>query len=200
MVRPAGGARLRVRRALRCVRRGWRYDRVAAASSREAGRGGGGVRAVGSGQVRPRAFGRAGWVYRRGAHGVASGGRLGACGAAGDTTAWLPLRVEKPGELAGLTNWYSFAIRPLYVGEKGRAAALKDLFARLRKRAARLTLYPVSDAEQDGIAAAMRDAGWWVRTAPRGDRHWRDLAGLGHDGWWESRPGALRNKIGRAHV
>src|SRR3546814_6832286 len=142
-------------------------------------------------------FDRAAWFDRLAAHGFASGGRFDACGAAGDTTAWLPLRVEKPGELAGLTNWYSFAIRPLYVGEKGRAAALKDLFARLRKRAARLTLYPVSDAEQDGIAAAMRDAGWWVRTAPRGDRHWLDLAGLDHDGWWESRPGALRNTVKR---
>src|SRR3546814_11919673 len=43
----------------------------------------------------------------------------------------------------------------------------------------------------------MRDAGWWVRTAPRGDRHWLDRAGLDHDGWWESRPGALRNTVKR---
>src|SRR3546814_12719723 len=43
----------------------------------------------------------------------------------------------------------------------------------------------------------MRRAGWWVRMAPKGDRHWLDLAGLDHDGWWDSRPGALRSTVKR---
>src|SRR3546814_20116889 len=33
--------------------------------------------------------------------------------------------------------------------------------------------------------------------APKGDRHWLDLAGLDHDGWWDSRPGALRSTVQR---
>src|SRR3546814_11276482 len=43
----------------------------------------------------------------------------------------------------------------------------------------------------------MRRAGWGVRMAPKGDRHWLDLAGLDHDGWWDSRPGALRSTVKR---
>src|SRR3546814_16948767 len=43
----------------------------------------------------------------------------------------------------------------------------------------------------------MRRAGWWVRMAPKGDRHWLDLAGLDNDGWWDSRPGALRSPVKR---
>lgn len=142
-------------------------------------------------------FDRAAWFDLLAAHGVARGGRFDACGTSGDATAWLPLRVENPGHLAGLANWYSFAIRPLYTGEGNRAAALDDLFARLRRRAARLTLYPVPNAEKDDIVAAMRRAGWWLRAAPKGDRHWLDLSGLDHDGWWESRPGALRSTVKR---
>ncbi len=142
-------------------------------------------------------FDRAAWFDLLAAHGFAPGGRFDACGTSGDAAAWLPLRVENPGHLAGLANWYSFAIRPLYTGEGNRAAALDDLFARLRKPAARLTLYPVPAAEQDDIVAAMRRAGWWLRTAPKGDRHWLDLAGLDHDGWWDSRPGALKNTVKR---
>src|SRR3546814_19096924 len=33
--------------------------------------------------------------------------------------------------------------------------------------------------------------------APKGDRHWLELAGLDHDGWWYSRPGALRSTVKR---
>src|SRR3546814_9281835 len=91
-----------------------------------------------------------------------------------DTTAWLPRRVESPGYLAGLANWYSFAIRPLYTGDGDHPAALGELFARLRERAARLTLYPVPDAEKDGIVTAMRRAGWWVRS----EEHTSELQSL----------------------
>jgi len=142
-------------------------------------------------------FDQPAWFDLLTAHGYAPGGRVNAWGSAGETRAWLPLRIEKPGALAGLGNWYSFSVRPLYTGEDKRADALADLFARLRKGADRLTLYPVPDAEKHGIAAAMRDAGWWVYDAPRGDRHWLDLAGLDHEGWWESRPGALRSTVKR---
>ncbi len=142
-------------------------------------------------------FDRAAWFDLLTARGYAPGGRIDAWGRAGETTAWLPLRIERLGTLAGLANWYSFSIRPLYTGESDRAGALRDLAARLRTRAARLALYPVPDAEKDGIAAAMSKAGWWVRSAPKGDRHWLDLEGLDHDGWWESRPGALRSTVRR---
>lgn len=140
-------------------------------------------------------FDRASWFDLLDAHGFAGRGRFDAHGSAGSTAAWLPLRIEKPGELAGLTNWYSFSIRPLFTGEANRADALQALFADLRRSAARLTLYPVTDTED--LTAALRAAGWWVKAAPAGDRHWLCLGDMDHDIWWASRPGALRNTVQR---
>lgn len=140
-------------------------------------------------------FDRATWFDLLEAHGFAGRGRIDAQGRAGGVTAWLPLRTEKPGDLAGLTNWYSFAIRPLYSGDGDRGAALRALFRGLRRSATRLTLYPVSGP--DDLTAALRAAGWWVKTNPVGDRHWLDLGDMDHDAWWASRPGALRNTVQR---
>jgi hypothetical protein len=142
-------------------------------------------------------FDRAPWFDLLAAHGFAGRGRFDAHGHADATTAWLPLRIEKPGHLAGLANWYSFAIRPLYRGNGNQSGALLDLFHALRADAARLSLYPVRDEEQQEIAATMRSAGWWVKATPAGDRHWLDLSDMDHDGWWESRPGALKNTVKR---
>lgn len=155
--------------------------------------------ARGAGSASP--FDRAEWFALLDAHGFAGGGRIDASGRAGNITAWLPLRIESPGHYAALANWYSFAIRPLYTdagGDDGdRTEALHDLFAGLRRDAARLSLYPVPDAEQGAVAAAMRRAGWWVHAAPAGDRHWLGLDGLDHAGWWAARPGALRSTVQR---
>jgi hypothetical protein len=142
-------------------------------------------------------FDRAAWFDLLEAHGFAGEGRVDARGASEAMVAWLPLRREKAGYFAGLTNWYSFAIRPLFRGDGDRAAALANLFGRLRKQAARLSLYPVSDGDRESLTAALRTAGWWVKAAPAGDRHWLDLSGLDHDSWWESRPGALKNTVKR---
>jgi hypothetical protein len=142
-------------------------------------------------------FDRTSWFDLLAAHGFAGEGRIDAYGTAGTVTAWLPLRRDHAGQLSGLVNWYSFAIRPLFTGEGDRGAALRALFAKLKKRGGRLTLYPVPDAAQADVASAMRAAGWWVKAVPAGDRHWLDLAGMSHDDWWESRPGALKNTVKR---
>lgn len=140
-------------------------------------------------------FDRATWFDLLEAHGFAGQGRFDAHGSAGSTRAWLPLRVERAGVFVGLTNWYSFSIHPLFIGEGGRDDALRALFANLRQQAARLTLYPVLETEE--LLSALRAAGWWVKAAPVGDRHWLDLGDMDHDGWWASRPGALRNTVQR---
>ncbi|WP_374525745.1 GNAT family N-acetyltransferase [Sphingopyxis sp.] len=141
-------------------------------------------------------FDRPEWFGLLAAHGFAGEGRFDARGTAGKTSALLPLRIDRPGHFAALANWYSFAIRPLYTGAD-RAAALTDLFRKLRTKAARLSLYPVRDEEQPAIAAALRAAGWWVKAVPAGDRHWLDLGGSTFDTWWEGRPGALKNTVRR---
>ena len=140
-------------------------------------------------------FDRAEWFDLLETHGFAGKGRLDAQGSAAAAAAWLPLRIDKPGTLSGLANWYSFSIRPLLAGDGDHAAALRALFTGLRREAARLTLYPVIDPAD--IVAAMRAAGWWVKATRAGDRHWLDLDGMDHDGWWASRPGALRSTVQR---
>lgn len=141
-------------------------------------------------------FDRAEWFGLLAAHGFAGQGRIDAQGKAGETTALLSLRIEKPGHLAGLTNWYSFAIRPRYTGSN-RGAALNDLLLSLRSQATHLSLYPVRDEDRQSIAGALRAAGWWVKATPAGDRHWLDLSDMDHDSWWASRPGALRSTVQR---
>ena len=142
-------------------------------------------------------FDRSAWFDLLAAHGFAGQGRYDARGHSDNATALLPLRVEKPGHLAGLTNWYSFAIRPLYTGSGDHSAALFTLFRNLRSQAARLSLYPVRDDEREAIGSALRGAGWWVQIIAAGDRHWLDLGDMTHDDWWTSRPGALRNTVQR---
>ncbi|WP_033073697.1 GNAT family N-acetyltransferase [Sphingopyxis sp. MWB1] len=142
-------------------------------------------------------FDQPAWFDLLTAHGFAGEGRADAYGEAEDTSAWLPLKAEKAGQVTGLTNWYSFSIRPLFSGGDRQDAALDDLFHRLRTQAARLSLYPVPDAEREILAAALRAAGWWVDALPKGDRHWLDLGGMSHDEWWQSRPGALRSTVKR---
>lgn len=142
-------------------------------------------------------FDQALWFDLLAAHGFAGEARHDARGSADAVTAWLPLRRESRDHFAGLTNWYSFSLRPLYCGEGDRAAALHALFAELRPQAARLTLYPIPDADHAAIANAMRAAGWWVKATPAGDRHWLDLGGMTHEDWWDSRPGALKNTVKR---
>src|SRR3546814_8719785 len=82
-------------------------------------------------------FDRPEWFDLLEAHGFAGRGRIDAHGSAGSTMAWLPLRTEKPGVFAGLTNWYSFSIRPLFTSEDQRIDAARALFADLRRNAAR---------------------------------------------------------------
>lgn len=142
-------------------------------------------------------FDRAQWLDLLAAHGFAGHGRFDAHGAANGTEAWLPLRNDAPGCYSGLTNWYSFAIRPLFSGDADRASALRALCAALRRKAARVTLYPVPDVDKASLLAAFKAAGWWTRAVSAGDRHWLDLTGLDHDGWWASRPGALRSTVQR---
>ena len=140
-------------------------------------------------------FDRAAWFDLLEAHGFAGQARLDAHGSAGSTTAWLPLRIEKPGDFTGLTNWYSFSIRPLFDGDGNREGALRALFSGIRRKAARLTLFPVVDPGE--LVAELRGAGWWVKATPAGDRHWLDLGDMDHAAWWASRPGALRNTVQR---
>ncbi len=147
-------------------------------------------------------FDRPAWFDRLAAMHFPGQARVDAQGAAAGCGAWLPLVVHRPGQLISLANWYSFVHRPQFVGGRApdaQAMALTDLFAGLRARAARLSLYPVPEVDGSHalVCRALRAAGWWVDAHPGGDSHWLDLDGLDHASWWEGRPGALRSTVAR---
>jgi hypothetical protein len=147
-------------------------------------------------------FDRPHWFDRLAALHPGVGARCDARGQGAGAAAWLPLAQRGPKHLVSLANWYSFAHRPLFGGARSKAAqesALIDLFAGLRARAERITLYPVPeiDGSDAMVCTALRASGWWVVAVPAGDSHWLDLAGADHDGWWAARPGALRSTIAR---
>jgi hypothetical protein len=128
--------------------------------------------------------------------------RHDAAGNAGGARARMPLVEQSRGHLVSLSNWYSFVHRPLFAGSREPAAqmmALTDMFGALRKRAARITLYPVpeTDGSHPALCRALEAAGWWVSAQATGDSHWLDLEGLDHDSWWAGRPGALRSTVAR---
>lgn len=118
---------------------------------------------------------------------------------AAGTTATLVLREPARGHFESCAHWYSFLHRPLFSGGDAPDAALTALARALRRRAATVTLRPVP--ERDGsarrIAAAFRAGGWVVRREAASVSHWLDLNGLDFDGWWASRPGALRSTVAR---
>ncbi|MBA4748723.1 MAG: GNAT family N-acetyltransferase [Sphingopyxis sp.] len=147
-------------------------------------------------------FDRADWFDRLAALHFRQLPRADAFGQSERAAAWLPLVEEKPGVRVSLANWYSFVHRPQFSGARDAAAqllALTDLCAVLKRKAARLTLYPVP--EQDGSCAmlrsALKDAGWWVSAHAAGDSHWLELDGMDYDSWWATRPGELRNTVAR---
>lgn len=147
-------------------------------------------------------FDRAGWFDLLHAMEFADCRRIDANGRSGQVAAWLPLVETAPRRIMGLSNWYSFSLRPLFTGNGdagSRQEALADLARQLKHDADRLSLYPlpVHDGSHAAIASALKAAGWWVFATAAGDRHWLDLVGLDHDSWWASRPGALRNTIAR---
>lgn len=151
-------------------------------------------------------FDRAGWYDLLTAATAAQSRRFDAHGYAGTVSAWLPLVETSPQCYASLANWYSFSARPLFASDDGApverdsaAAALVVLTASLKRRAARLTLYPLPDRDHSAalLAGALRAAGWLVTATAAGDSHWLDLGEMDHDAWWATRPGALRSTIAR---
>ena len=99
------------------------------------------------------------------------------------------------GGLRSLTNWYSFAWRPL----GAEPQALSDLASALRGLAHRIVMQPVPD--EDGSASALelafRAAGWWVRREPCDHNHVLELAGRDFATYWSERPGPMRTTLKR---
>ena len=105
---------------------------------------------------------------------------------AGDTRLFL---MQDRGTVRALGSWYTLRHGPIGTA----AAADLDAIARALRRAARIELQPSIDPAP--LAAALRRAGWFVRSAPS-SVNWRTHPS-DWSGWWAARPGRLRETVRR---
>jgi hypothetical protein len=116
-------------------------------------------------------------------------------------TAWLFLTVRSATHAVSLSNWYSFAYRPIF-SEAPDANLLKAIAKRLRKARSIppcLTLTPVprADGSSDLILRSFRSAGW-IAMRHQSSTSWiANVAGKNFDDYWAGRPGQLRNTYQR---
>lgn len=118
--------------------------------------------------------------------------------------AWLFL--VRDGETArALSNWYSFAFRPVYAGEPSepqQAAMLVAIARRLkaaRPKLAKIVLTPVpeGDGSSETLQRAFRRSGWRVFAHQSSVSWTADVAGKRFDEYWAARPGQLRSTYKR---
>lgn len=114
---------------------------------------------------------------------------------------WLFLVHQTRDRLVGLSNYYSFAFRPIFTGtpsEDTRRLLLTATAKRLRARAASIVLEPVpDDGSRDLIVACFTRAGWQVFDTVKTVNHTLDTAGTDFATYWAGRPGALRSTVKR---
>ncbi|QGN53203.1 GNAT family N-acetyltransferase [Novosphingobium sp. Gsoil 351] len=99
------------------------------------------------------------------------------------------------GHLRSLGNWYSFWARPVFAA--GGEALLPALTRDLARKARRITLQPLAQADAEPTAAAFAAAGWNVRAEQADVNHRVELAGRSFAEYWAARPGRLRETVRR---
>ena len=116
----------------------------------------------------------------------------------GDHRAVLPMhRVQR--RLEALANWYSFRAAPIVSSGADPAALLTALASDLIGEAPRIVLSPLADeaGETTAIAAAFRDAGWWVFRSVCDTNHFLQVDGRSYAEYLAARPGPLRTALKR---
>ena len=105
--------------------------------------------------------------------------------------------MRRPGskQLRSLANWYSFWARPVFMG--GGEALLPALARDLAKKARRVSLSPLAEADAWQVAQAFCAAGWSVRAEQIDINHRVELAGRSFAKYWAARPGRLRETVRR---
>ncbi len=110
----------------------------------------------------------------------------------------LPLQAGT-GHLHGLTNWYSFTLRPI-ISEGANGRALLCALARdLKRRAWRITLAPLPDegGEASLVAQAFADAGWQMQRKACDLNHILVVNNYNYAEFISARPGQLRTTLRR---
>ncbi|WP_404480854.1 GNAT family N-acetyltransferase [Novosphingobium sp. BL-52-GroH] len=112
-----------------------------------------------------------------------------------DGHAVLPL-AGGGGHLTGLSNWYTFRLRPILSSAE---APLEALARDLAARAHRVTLSGICDEDASASITerAFRKAGWLVRREVCDTNHILALAGRSCEQYLATRPGKLRTTLKR---
>jgi len=116
----------------------------------------------------------------------------------GTGAAVLPLKRGKGG-LEGLSNWYSFRLKPIVTPGADAEALLAALARGLARRTRRIVLDKVPDEDGSAslLARAFRKAGWVVLRTPCDANHVLAVNGRSHAEYLSGRPGKLRTTIKR---
>ncbi len=129
-----------------------------------------------------------------------SGGRAGMVATAHDDENRVILAmVQRRGSIESLVNWYSFTWQPIFQGEAAHDRLLRELAHKLRRRAHRITLWPLPD--EAGVAtqleAAFRAAGWQVAREQCDHNHVLHVGDRSFAEYWAGRPGKMRTTLKR---
>jgi hypothetical protein len=116
--------------------------------------------------------------------------------------AWLFLAETGDGKRTAISNWYSFAFRPVFTGRptaQQKLELLEAIARNLSPDAAQLDMFPVpaDDGTSGLILSAFRKAGWIAVARPMGINHYLAVGGRDFAAYWAARPGALRNTVRR---
>ncbi len=136
-------------------------------------------------------FDRAEWY---GLLAEAKPGALVAHAASGEKQAALALRRTRDG-MESLTNWFTFAWRPLVDHEPALQAIARDL----RNHTHRVELAPVpaEDGSRAMLESAFRSGGWLVFTEQCDENHVLPVNGRSFAEYWAARPGRMRTTLKR---
>lgn len=120
----------------------------------------------------------------------------------GDAEAWLFLTNVDGRHSAALSNWYSFAFRPIFTGTPDaltQQRLIEGICRHLARQVAQVELYPIvaDDGTRDLLLKAFGKAGWLAVPRPMGMNHYLDLNGRDFAAYWNSRPGTLRSTVRR---
>lgn len=146
-------------------------------------------------QARRAPFDRAGWWALLAQECLAAHDPFVAVARDGDAVCALALMRGDRGQLRSLANWYSFWARPVFAG--GGERLLPRIARDLARRARRVSLAPLAEADAAPLARAFREAGWIARAERCDTNHYLIVAGRSFAEYWATRPGALRETVRR---
>lgn len=146
-------------------------------------------------------FDRRDWFRRVARHG--GGIPLIARAASEGALAWLFLRRMDGNQVTSLSNWYSFAFRPVFSGDPDEARKRAMLVAIAKRlRAARpaissIHMEPVPEADLGMLESALGRGGWTVFSDACSTSWTANVNGLSFADYWSGRPGELRSTFKR---